>query len=46
MLNKKIFCICIEVYHLYETNDCNKIYEVQSTLKNRKLKIINILIEK
>ena len=42
----KIFCICIEVYEIYESDDCNKIYEVLSTLKNKKLKINNILIEK
>ena len=30
----KIFCICIEVYEIYESDDFNKIYEVLSTLKN------------
>ena len=29
-----------------EGNDCDKIFEVLSTLKNKKLKINNILIEK
>ena len=42
----KIFCICIEVYHLYEGNDFDKIYEVLSTLKIKMSKINNILIEK
>ena len=43
---QKIFCICIEVYQSYESNDYDKICEVLSTLKNRKLKINKILIEK
>ena len=42
----EIFCICVDVYKIYEGNDYNKIYEVLSTLKNEKLKIINTLIEK
>ena len=29
----KIFCICIEVYKIYEGNDFDKIYEALSTLK-------------
>ena len=41
---QEIFCICIEVYQLYESNDYDKIYEVLSTLK--KLKISKTLIEK
>ena len=41
-----MFCICIEVYQLYEGNDYDKIYEVLSTLRNRKLKMNIILIEK
>ena len=43
---QKIFCICIEVYQLYEGDSFDKLFEVLLTLKNRKLKIINILIEK
>ena len=42
----KIFCICIDVYKICEDDDYHKIYEVLSTLKNKKLKINNILIEK
>ena len=41
----KIFCICVDVYKIYEGDDYDKIFEVLSTLKNKKLKI-NILIEK
>ena len=40
-----IFCICMDVYKCYEGNDFNEIHKVLSTLKNRKLKINNILIE-
>ena len=29
----KIFCICIDVYKIYEDNDFNEIYKVLSTLK-------------
>ena len=43
---QKIFCICIDVYKIYEGNDYDKIYEVLSTLKNKKLKINTTLIEK
>ena len=32
--------------YFYEENDYDKLYEVLSTLKNKKLKIINTLIEK
>ena len=42
---QKIFCICIDVYKIYEGNDFNEIYKVLSTLKNKKLKINNRLIE-
>ena len=31
-----MFCICIELYQLYENNDYDKIYEVLTTLKNEK----------
>ena len=42
---QKIFCICIDVYKNYDVNDYNKIYEVLSKLKNKKLKINNKIIE-
>ena len=42
----KIFSICVDVYKIYNGNEYGKIYEVLSTLKNKKLKINNILIEK
>ena len=42
----KIFSIRVDVYKIYGGDDFNKIYEVLSTLKNKKLKINNILIEK
>ena len=42
----KMFSICVDVYKTYEGNDYDKTYEVLSTLKNKKLKINNILIEK
>ena len=42
----EIFSIRVDVYKIYEGNDYDKIYEVLSTLKNRKLKINNILFEK
>ena len=42
----KIFCICIEVYKIYEGNDFDKLYEVLSRLKQKKLKINSVLIEK
>ena len=40
------FCKCLDVYTNYEGNDFDKIYEVLSTLKNKKLKKNKILIEK
>ena len=40
------FCICIDVCKIYVGNDFDKIYELLSTLKNKILKINNILIEK
>ena len=42
---QKIFCICVDVYKLNEGDDYGKIYEVLSTLKNKKLKINNTLLE-
>ena len=43
---RKIFCIGIDVYKIYEGDDYDEIYKVLSTLKNKKSKINNILIEK
>ena len=43
---KETFCICIDVYKIIDGNDTDKIYEVLSTLKIKKVKINNILIEK
>ena len=42
----KMFSICAVVYKFHEGDDYDKIYEVLSTLKNKKLKINDILIEK
>ena len=42
---QRIFCICVNVYILYEGNDCDKIYELLSTLKNKKSKVNNISLE-
>ena len=42
----RIFCICRDVYKIYGGNDYDDMYKVLSTLKNKKLKINNILIEK
>ena len=41
----KIFSICVDLYKIYEGNDYNQIFKVLSSLKNKKLKINNILIE-
>ena len=35
---QKIFCICVDVYKLYEGNDYHKIYEILFTSRNNKLK--------
>ena len=43
---QKIFSFCIDVYKIYEGNDYDEIFKVLSTLKNKKLKINSILIEK
>ena len=37
--------ICVDLYKIYEGDDFNEIYKVLSTLKNKKLKIKNNLIE-
>ena len=41
----KIFSICVDVKKIYEDDDYDEIYKVLSTLKNKKLKINNTLIE-
>ena len=41
----KIFSICVDVYKIYESDDYDEIYKVLSTLKNKKLKLNNNLIE-
>ena len=41
----KIFSICVDLYKIYEGDDYDEIYKVLSTLKNKKIKINNILIE-
>ena len=43
---QKVFCICIDLYMIYDGNDFAEIYKVLSTLKNKKLKINITLIEK
>ena len=43
---QKICCICMDVYKILQGDDYERIFEVLSTLKNKKLKINNILIEK
>ena len=42
---QKIFCICIDVYKIYQGDDYDEIYKVLSILKNKKLKINNKLID-
>ena len=42
----KLFCICVDRYRTYEAINYDKIYENLSNLKNKKLKINNVLIEK
>ena len=41
----KIFSICVDVYKIYVGDDYDKIYEVLTTLKNKKIKINNTLLE-
>ena len=41
----KIFSTCVDVYKVYEGDDYDKINKVLSTLKNKKLKINDILIK-
>ena len=42
----KTFSICVDAYKIYEGDYYDKIYDVLSTLKNKMLKINNILIGK
>ena len=42
---QKIFCICVDVYKIYDGNDYDEMKKALSEL-NKKLKINNILIEK
>ena len=42
----KIFSICVDVYKDYEGDYYDKMFEILLTLKNKKLKTNNILIEK
>ena len=41
----KIFCICIDVYTIYEVDHFDRIFEVLSTLKYKNLKTNKILNE-
>ena len=43
---QKLFCICRDIYKIYEGDDFSEILKVLSTIKNKKLKINNTLIEK
>ena len=42
---QKMFCICIDFYKIYAGDDFDELYKVLSTLKNKKLKINNTLME-
>ena len=42
----KILCNCIDVSEISEGNEFDRRYEVLSTLKNKKIKMNNMLIEK
>ena len=41
----KIFSICVDVYKICEGDDYKEIYKILSTLKNKKLKINNTIID-
>ena len=43
---QKIFCIRIDVPKTYESDEFDQLYQVLSTVKNKKLKLKNILTEK
>ena len=38
MLSRKIFSRCVGVYKNYEVNGFDEIYEILSTLRNKKMK--------
>ena len=42
----KIFSVCVDVIRVYKSDDYDKKFEVLSTIKNKKLNVNNILIEK
>ena len=42
---QKNFFICIDLYKIYDGDDYDEIYKILSTLKNKKLKINNNLID-
>ena len=39
------FSICVDLYKIYEGDDYNEIFKILSTLKNKKLKVNNTIIE-
>ena len=41
----RIFSICVDLYKIYEGDNYDEIYKILSTLKNKKLKINNNLIQ-
>ena len=41
----KILSICVDLYKIYEGDDYDELYKVLSTLKNKKLKVNNTIIE-
>ena len=43
---QKTFCICIDVYQIYQGDDFNEFFNVLTKFKIKKLKINNILVEK
>ena len=46
MRNTHFFCICKDVYKIYEGDDFDKLYEVLSEKEDEKMKIGTILSEK
>ena len=42
---QKMFCTCRDLYMIYDGNDYDEILKILSTLKNKKTKINNTLIE-
>ena len=43
-MQKSKYFPCVDVYKIYEGDDFDEIYKVLSKLKNKKIKINNILI--